>query len=360
MRIIRIALFLTISSTIFALLAYFVAVPVAYAAFMPDEIRLSLNEVENHQNISPHKNVVGVYDGAVPANVGSRTWVDLKLFNKITIKRVSVEILEQTELVAGGIPIGFVAKTDGVVVTKSGGGYKKGDVIKELDSAIISSVGDLERHLGKRKLGVWVKDDTSGVGTLTYINPQNNNFSALGHKLVDNETGALVNLRSGDVYACNVVGIERSTRKRVGTIESTLKRGVYGVQGNIISSNNYGIFGCLNDGNSIIGALKTTYPVASRYSVRLGAAKILCSLDGDNVEAFDIDIIKARNQKTSADKGLVFRVTDKRLLAATGGIVHGMSGSPIIQNGNIIGAVTHVITNDVTKGYGIYIDFVVP
>jgi stage IV sporulation protein B len=354
------ALKLTIISALTVGVIYFVALPITLAALMPDDIRLSNEEVGQHQSISPNKFVKTDYDREIGVDDNNRTWIDLKLFGLIKIKRVMVDVLPFDSVYAGGMPIGFSAKTDGVVVLRDGKGYKRGDVITNLDSATITSVKDLERHLGAKRLGIWVKDDVNGVGTLTYINPENNNFAALGHKVVDFETGASVNVRSGDIYSCNVLSVEKSDTKTVGSYQSTLAKS-RGSQGSILSSNTHGVFGCLNDDGLVFKTCKKNcYPVASRYSVKPGKAKILTALNGKDIREYDIEIIKARYQKTEADKGIILRITDKELLATAGGIIHGMSGSPIIQNGHIVGALTHVIQGDVTRGFGIYIDFVMP
>ena len=340
---------------------HFIVAPVVTVAFMPGDIRLTTTEIENRQAIAPSTLIQSNYDPVTMTDDGARTWVNLKLFGLIPIKRVMVDVLPYESVLAGGIPIGFVAKTDGVIVLKDTKDYKRGDVITKYNSANITSVADLERHLNGKRLGLWVKDDTSGVGTLTYINPENNNYAALGHKLVDFETGAVVNLRSGQAYACNVNEIRKSTQKNVGLYDATLKKTTPGVQGSVLSSNNRGVFGCLND-NSILLELcrNNKYPVASRYSVTPGKATILTALDGENIREYKIEIVKTRFQKNKADKGMYIRITDKELLKKTGGIVQGMSGSPIIQNGHIVGAVTHVISGNVTHGYGVYIDFVLP
>ena len=360
MKFIKRALIVAIVCAGLAGAVYFVGIPVGAAAFMPDEIKLSRAEIENRTAVKPHNFVSGVYEDAVFTADETRTFIDFKLFGLIPIKRVIVDVMPYDRLYAGGVPVGFVAKTDGVVVLQDAKGYKRGDVITRIDGATVTGVGDLQRHMKGRQIGTFVKDDTTGVGTLTYVNPQNNNFAALGHKIVDFETGAMVNLRSGDVYACNVIGVEKSTKATVGTIESTLKKGTGGVQGSVLSSNNNGVFGCLHADSKIAEMCTKLYPVASRYSVKLGKATILSCLDGENIVEYDIVIQRAKYQRDKNGKGLIIKITDPRLIEKTGGIVHGMSGSPIIQNGHIVGAVTHVMTGDVTRGYGIYVDFLVP
>lgn len=214
---------------------------------------------------------------------------------------------------------------------------------------------DLKRHLG-----LWLKDETTGVGALTYINPKNNNFAALGHRMKDHETGANIDVRGGDVYKTNIIGIEKSNGHKVGEFKSTLQQGLEGKQGEMLSSNSGGVFGCLFADSALLQEAVTIYPVGSRYSVRPGAAKLRTSLDGTTVKEYDIEIVKTYYQKKRGTKSMIIRITDKELIAKSGGIIHGMSGSPIIQKGKIVGALTHVIVNDTTKGYGIYIDFVIP
>lgn len=350
-----------VAAAVCATLVYFVCIPVVSTLFMPGEVRLSREEVSKKQSISPNQYVLSAFDApATDADGATHAQVSLKLFGIFPIKKINVEVMPFERVLAGGVPIGLVAKTDGVVTLMDAHGFRRGDVVTSVDNGAVTSVSDLERRLGKKNLSPYFKDDTSGIGTLTYINPADNNFAALGHMLVDYETGSSVNLRCGDVYACNLVGLEKSAGNRVGEMQNTLKKSL-GVQGSIVSSNRNGIYGCLKEDSAILDACKNnSYPVRSRYGVKPGRAQVLVALDGENVTPYDCDIIKAKFQRGSSDKGLVVRITDERLLSATGGIVHGMSGSPIIQDGHLIGALTHVMGSDVTKGYGVYIDFVLP
>jgi len=360
MKLFRRLINFTAWCAVIAIATYFIIIPTISALQMPDDIRLTRAEVEHHQNVSPSLYVDGVYDKYAAVDDDGRMWVDLKLFGVIKIKRVMVDVLPYDKLLAGGLPVGFAAKTNGVVVLQDSGSYKRGDVITRLDGKAITSVSDMDAHLGGRSLGLWVKDETSGAGMLTYVNPENNNFAALGHNLADYETGANVSLRAGDVYACNVIGIDKSDNKSVGEYHVTLKKGFDGVQGSILSSNGRGVYGCFDDDSTLLKKCTEIYPVASRYSVKPGKAQILMSLDGTTIKSYDIEIVKARYQKKNQEKGLIIRITDKELLKETGGIVHGMSGSPIIQDGKLVGAVTHVMMGDVKMGYGVYIDFVLP
>jgi len=351
---------------------YLVVIPVTQSLQMPDDIKLTQEEITNKQRISPNQFVKGIYDKDAMVDDEGKAWVDLKLFGFIKVKRIKVDVLPFDRAIAGGVPVGFSAKTNGVIVLTGGEShntengsrkarYKRGDVITNMDGVPITSVEDFEKHLDGKNMGLWVKDETSGVGMLTYINPANNNFAALGHKLVDFETGAGVNCRAGHVYLCNVIGVEKCRARKIGELKSTLRKGNGSVQGSVLSSNSRGVFGCFNEDSEFMELCRdNVYPVGSRYSVRPGKATILAALDGENIEEYDIEIIKTRVQKREQNKGLILRITDKRLLEKTGGIIHGMSGSPIIQNGKLVGALTHVMVGDYTKGYGIYVDFMVP
>ena len=349
-------------------LVFAVVMPVVRASHFGPQVFLT-NEEYNQDIILP-------VNPFISSNVNKESavsdeaekYIDLKLFGLIKIKRVKVDILPFDKVYAGGLPIGFTAKTDGVIVLEDGLGFQKGDIIKVDSAQELKTMRGREiqfERAGKIKTarllgsGLWVKDETSGIGMLTYINPENNNFSSLGHRPTDYETGAKVDVVGGEVYQCNVIGIKKWQGKKTGEFKSSLVRGKEAVQGSILSSNDFGVFGCLNKDSELVKQSNSEYPISSRYNVRPGKAKLRTSLDGLNVEEFDIEIIKTRYQKKKAAKGMIVRITDKRLLEQTGGIIHGMSGSPIIQNGRIVGALTHVTMNDAAKGYGIYIDFVV-
>ena len=306
--------------------AYLVIVPVAQGLQMPDDIKLTQEEITRKQRVSPNQFIKSVYDKSAPVDDERKAWIDLKLFGFIKVKRIKVDVLPFDQVLAGGVPMGFSAKTNGVIVLQDGDGYKRGDIITKMDGVPITSIEDLEKHLDGKDLGLWLKDDTNGVGMLTYINPLNNNFAALGHKLIDHETGTSVICRAGDVYLCNVIGIDKCRGRKIGELKSTLKKASGGVQGSVLSSNARGVFGCLNEDSKFMEfCINNLYPVGSRYSVRPGKAKILAALDGENIEEYDIEIIKTRYQKREQDKGLILRITDKRLLEKTGGIIHGMS-----------------------------------
>jgi stage IV sporulation protein B len=206
----------------------------------------------------------------------------------------------------------------------------------------------------KYKLGLWVRNNASGVGTLTYVKQSDFRFGAVGHPIVDSSLGENFIVEKGNIYKCSLLGIKKGEKNNPGEIRSSINLSDDSI-GYADTNCKYGVYGnILNKG--FIDASKTA-TLGGRLGVELGNAKIYCSLDGEGVKGYDIKIIKANKQNTADDKSMIIKVTDKELLEKTGGIIQGMSGSPIVQNGKLIGAVTHVLTNEVNKGYGIYIDF---
>lgn len=202
---------------------------------------------------------------------------------------------------------------------------------------------------GSFKTGLYIKDKILGVGTITYYDPENNNYGALGHEIIDSDTNEIFNDFQGEILESNVDGYKKSTNGNPGEKIATISNNKIG---NILINTKYGIYGEYN--NKPDSILIST---AKMDEVILGPAQIATVLNNDKIEYFDINIIKLNKQKEIATKGISFEIVDDDLLNKTNGIIQGMSGSPIIQNDKLIGAVTHVITNDVKKGYGIYIDF---
>lgn len=196
------------------------------------------------------------------------------------------------------------------------------------------------------KTGLYVKDTISGVGTLTYIDPNTKLFGALGHEIIEKNTGQKLEIKDGKIYSSTVTGITRSDIGKPG--EKNARYDSSNIFGNVKENTTSGIFG------NYISTLpdKKLYKVAKDNEVKMGDATILTVIDGNIVESFGINILKV---STNEVKNILFEITDSRLLKKTGGIVQGMSGSPIIQDDYIVGAVTHVVVDDPTKGYGIFI-----
>lgn len=200
------------------------------------------------------------------------------------------------------------------------------------------------------KLGLWVRDSTAGLGTITYVDPENGDFGALGHGISDIDTDTLMTCRDGNILSCVQNTPTKGQKGTPGELNGHFSEKVLG---NFSKNTSSGIFGKVLD----INAWSCYEPVeiAEFSQIHEGEAKILANTDGNGVLAYTIEI-KKLNENNSEGKNMVFKVTDNALIEKTGGIVQGMSGSPIIQNGKLVGAVTHVFVNDPTRGYGIFIE----
>ncbi len=202
---------------------------------------------------------------------------------------------------------------------------------------------------GSFRLGLWTKDVSSGVGTLTYVK-MHGSFGCLGHPIADNR-GKIVDAKQGGVYKCVINDVLAGKRGQAGELHGSFE--FEDRIGSISLNNKFGVFGkfdCVLKGLELIDVLP-------RSEVKMGRAQIVSTIEGTNRQYFDVEIVKACNQSSPDDKSMVIRIVDKELIAKTGGIVQGMSGSPILQDGKLVGAVTHVFVNDPTKGYGIYAEW---
>ena len=200
-----------------------------------------------------------------------------------------------------------------------------------------------------------MRDSTAGVGTLSFYDPKTGAYGALGHAITDADTGQPLSVRRGQVMHADVVDVQKGKKGTPGELKGSFLR-ENNTLGNILKNTGYGIYGKLDkapENKLYPGGL----PIGLMGTVHTGPATILSSVDGEGMKEYDVEILQANRQTSPAPKSMVIKVTDPRLLDKTGGIVQGMSGSPIIQNGHIIGAVTHVYVNDPTQGYGLYIEW---
>ena len=210
-----------------------------------------------------------------------------------------------------------------------------------------------DKEQGSYKAGLWVRDSTAGIGTVTMYDPESGCFVGLGHGICDSDTGIVMPMRTGEVYPVSVVSVRKGQAGAPGEL-----KGFFGSAscGSLSENTACGVSGRLSDPEALMpGTVPEALPLAEREEVKVGEASILCTLTDNRVEEYDIAIRKI-SDADGETKNFVIEVTDPRLLTETGGIVQGMSGSPILQNGKIVGAVTHVMVNDPTKGYGIFID----
>ena len=196
------------------------------------------------------------------------------------------------------------------------------------------------------RLGLWVRDSTAGIGTVTYLSQDGKSYAALGHGITDVDTGNILSLKCGNILNCSEISVRKSQKGDIGALSCSFNQNNIG---NILMNTANGIYGAVEDGQT---AAQPEMRVAAVDEIQEGDAVILCDVDGCGVREYGIEIKKV-SKMSAADKTLVFEITDDALIAKTGGIVQGMSGSPILQNGLFIGAVTHVFINDPIRGFGV-------
>ncbi len=329
--------------------------------------------------------------------------VNVNLFGVFPVKTVTLNFMPELKVVPGGQPIGVKLYTEGVLVvgfadvdTASGkkqspaaiSGVEMGDSIIEINGTKVNSNSHVAEIINKNgsaglnlrisrkgqfkyinvkpiagkardeyKIGLWIRDFTAGVGTLTFYDPVSKKFGALGHPINDVDTGSLLSVRDGKIYNAKIVSIEQGVKGKPGEL-----RGIFSEDdeaGYLKKNTGSGIYGETTNLNGLANKEYNHTPIsiARQNEIKEGPAKILTTLDDGNVKAYDIYIEKLTKQSKPNPKSMIIRITDKELLSKTGGIVQGMSGSPIIQEGKLVGAVTHVFVNRPDMGYGIYIEW---
>lgn len=331
---------------------------------------------------------------AVSGNANATKTGKIMLFGIIPVKSTHIDVVEEKMLIPCGTPFGIKMFTDGVlvvgvneVITDSGSknpakeaGIKLGDSIISIDGtemlsnedvgeAVSSSNGKtlkvclkrdgtemtvelkpvLSNSDGKYKAGIWVRDSSAGIGTVTYYDPANSCFGGLGHAICDVDTGDILPLMSGEVVDVNINGVTKGQKGAPGELRGSFVSRT--AMGSLLLNNETGVFGVMD---YCPAKNAKAMPLAMKQEVKTGKATILTTLDGQTPKEYEIRIEKANIGSTNMTKNMVIEVTDPELLEKAGGIVQGMSGSPIIQDGKLVGAVTHVLINDPTKGYGIF------
>lgn len=324
----------------------------------------------------------------VPFNSGL-----VKAENSDTYPLYTDNIAFSEEVYLGGIPLGISIKTDGLIVvgltdviTADGakmpsrnGDIFVGDIIvsacgksvhslQELKSVIVdgkpvnlalkrggtlrtvSVCPLLDKLTNNYKIGIMVKEEVNGIGTLSFIT-SDKRYGALGHRITDGESGLSFELNHGQIFEATITGVIKGEKGKAGGLKGGFSKLATSV-GTIDGNTSFGIFGTFEGKHKL-----KKVEVAHKSQVRMGKAQIYTTINSTTPQFYDIEIIKCTQQNSLSEKGIVFNVTDSRLLEATGGIVQGMSGSPIVQNGKLVGAVTHVFINDPTRGYGIYASF---
>ncbi|NEU29587.1 SpoIVB peptidase [bacterium LRH843] len=319
------------------------------------------------------------------------------------VKNINVDVIPQIEVIPGGQSIGVKLNTEGVLVVGhhliqteeesaspgEAAGIKVGDMITKINDKKIERMSQVGEHVqtagenrqklvmeikrdqqtfikelapkkakGEKsyRMGLYIRDSAAGVGTLTFYDPVSKKYGALGHVISDVDTKKPIVVHDGQIVRSSVTSIEKGSNGDPGEklASFTSQRDILGT---IVKNSSFGIFGTLNKTTLKNNHFDKKMPVSLSTHVKEGPAKILTVVNGEDVEEFDIQIVSSIPQKEPATKGMVIKVTDPKLLETTGGIIQGMSGSPIIQDGKIVGAVTHVFVNDPTSGYGCHISW---
>ncbi len=326
-------------------------------------------------------------------NPSSAGTASLKLFGIIPIKNAEIEEIDTPMLIPGGEPFGIRLKMDGVMIirlgdadTKNGAvcpakeaGLLAGDIIESVNGQPVTSNDSLKEAIcaaegeavqieftrdGETKIcsltpayslsencftaGIWVRDSLAGIGTITFYDPSASSFGGLGHPICDSDTGVCIPVGDGSACPVTVNKVIKGTKGEPGMLEGEFCGG--NALGTIICNNRCGVFGKLSDSPPE----KEAVPMAFKQEIETGSAEIICTINGSEPEHYSVEITDIDRTGKDNTKNMIIRITDERLIDSAGGIVQGMSGSPIIQNGKLAGAVTHVFVDDPTEGYGIF------
>ena len=323
--------------------------------------------------------------------------VSLNLFGNIPVKKMDVNVIPKSKVVPVGKAIGMKLYTEGVLVVGmseingkkpyENSGIQEGDAIIEINNEQIENTNDLIETVNKSngktvevkykrneqtittsiepakvneneyKLGLWVRDAAAGVGTMTFYEPSSGMFAALGHGIADIDTSELINIESGELTTTNILSIVKGQKGTPGEIRGTIENSKS--LGSIYKNTSFGVYGKVQSKNKLDINNMEEMDVALRDEIKTGKAQILCELENGKTEKYDVEIKKLYLNNNENNKSMVIKITDEKLIEKTGGIIQGMSGAPIIQNGKFIGAVTHVLVNDPTVGYGVFADIMI-
>lgn len=323
--------------------------------------------------------------------------MEVKLFGFLPFKQMGIQVIQDRELIPVGAPIGIYVKTDGILVVGTGeftnqegvncspAKYvlQSGDYIQKLNGESVTAKDEFIKKIssgdgtevvltverageimelkvkpvkdksGAYKIGTWVRDNAQGVGTMTYIDSQGN-FGALGHGINDIDTSTLMDMDDGTLYQTEIISIRKGTVGKPGEMTGMIVYSNDRILGDITSNSEQGIFGVCNQ-KALNLATQKPLPIGLKQEIEKGTAQILCTVDG-TAKYYEIEITGIHLDNDNVNRGIELTVTDPELLKITGGIVQGMSGAPIVQNGKFVGAVTHVLVQDSTQGYGIFIE----
>ncbi|MBO4293719.1 MAG: SpoIVB peptidase [Clostridia bacterium] len=332
-------------------------------------------------------------------NNAGKTTIEVSLFDNFFIKNMEVDVLPRTKVIPSGNIAGVKLYTSGILVVGmseiegednkkhkpyENSGIEEGDSIISIDNTKISTTQDLidtvnassgkdlaieyvhnnatatcsitpvKTSNNEYKLGLWVRDSAAGVGTVTFYDPSTKCFGALGHGITDIDTEELINIESGEFITTQILNIKKGETGNPGRIQGTIDNQTN--IGTISKNTKFGIYGKVSNPSALKIDSSKEMEVALREEIKEGPAKILCNLDGSSTKEYDIKIERIYRENNYDNKSMKIKVTDEELLNKTGGIIQGMSGSPIIQNGKFVGAITHVLVNNPKEGYAVFAD----
>ncbi|MDF2606785.1 MAG: Stage sporulation protein [Bacillales bacterium] len=374
---------------------------------VPDVIGEKLNSSNSLVNAVPTMSSNSLYiskddDESVKVTKGAKDSQLLLKIAGVPVKKDSIKVLNNFKVVPGGQSIGIKMNSKGLlivgfheIVTQSGkispgekAGLKKGDIITHINNKKVENMEDITPFIvssgndgkplnlnvirdGKNitsrlipakdtnedsyRIGLYIRDRAAGIGTLTFLHPESNKYGALGHVISDMDTRKPIVVEDGFIVRSSVTSIHKGLNGNPGEKLARFSNESNAL-GNVEINSPFGVFGSLSD-NFDRSEYNKAIPITLSHQVKVGKAKILTVVDDEKIEEFDVEIISTVPQKFPATKGIVLKITDPKLLKKTGGIIQGMSGSPIIQDGKLIGAVTHVFVNDPTSGYGVHIEW---
>ena len=332
----------------------------------------------------------------------NKTKIEVNLFGLVDVKEIDVTSIESYEVVPVGKIIGLKLYTNGVLIVGmteiedinklkmkpyDSKDIKEGDTIIKVNNSEVSSIENLQEavnsSLGKEveltllrdgeiltcnmtpaeveknkyKLGLWVKDAATGVGTMSFYEPNSKTFAALGHGITDADTDKLIDIDSGEIVTSKVISIQKSEAGEAGEIRGSIAG--QGTIGEVFKNTEFGIFGRLDNLAKLNIDSSKSLDVALRNEIELGKATIRCTLDDGITKDYGIEIEKIFLNNNQNNKSIQIKITDQELIEKTGGIIRGLSGAPVIQNDKFIGAVTNVLVNDPTRGYAIFADMMI-
>ena len=376
------------------LLSLFILIYGTMKDHIPDEIFVYADEETDWETFFQEPLIS--YDETVEVSQNGSYQIRCKWLGVLPLKTIKVHTVEKQEVLVSGSPVGIYMETKGVLVIDSGEitdreGIRRtpaehiiqsGDYICEIDGKVLTGKRQLmqlvrenqgepmelqvirhqetiklemtpvETEDGSYKLGIWVRDNIQGIGTLTYVEP-NGTFGALGHGIRDADTGERLEISDGDLYRADILSIRKGTAGTPGELRGVINYREENRIGTICGNSQYGIRGQMEPGKYTESMKKI--PTGLKQEIQTGKAEIRCDI-GDGIREYQCEILEIDSNARDTNKCFVLRITDDDLLSRTGGIVQGMSGSPVLQNGKLIGAITHVFVNDPTKGYGIFIE----